>query len=60
MENTGTKTTRYRRTAQWLVRVANQATSPDSRSAILTTAALYQKLADHADNWREFLKDRAA
>jgi len=56
----GPTTSRYRRTARWLARVADQAGSPDTRSAILATAALYEKLADHADNWRAFLDDRAA
>lgn len=53
-------TDHYRALAARLVRLAATARSPEVRSQLLATAALYRKLADHADNWNDFLADRAA
>jgi hypothetical protein len=50
----------YRALAERLAQLAARTRSPDIRSHLLATAALYCKLADHADNWHDFLNGNAA
>lgn len=61
MKNKDTNTTAYYRdVATRLEALAAAASASDVRSQLAATAALFKKLAAHADNWNAFLKDRAA
>ena len=54
------KVTEYRRTAQMLQLLAEQAQFPDTRAQLLRLAANFEALADRVASWKEKMSERDA